>query len=50
MLIHELLNKFPDRVPEESPMIIFDSKSAVCMNNMVGILSSQVIFLEEYIW
>ena len=33
MLIHELLNKDPDIVPEEYPLIILDSKSAVCMDN-----------------
>ena len=31
MLINELLNKDPDIVPEKSPIIILDSKSAVCM-------------------
>ena len=31
MLIHELLNKDPDVVPEENTIIILDSKSAVCM-------------------
>ena len=31
MLIHELLNKDPDIVPEESPLIVLDSKSAMCM-------------------
>ena len=31
MLMHELLNKYPDIVPEEDPLIILDSKSAVCM-------------------
>ena len=31
MLIHELLNNDPDTVPEESPLIILDIKSAVCM-------------------
>ena len=31
MLIHEFLNKDPDIVPEESPLIFLDSKSAVCM-------------------
>ena len=30
MLIHELLNKDPDIVLEEAPLIILDSKSAVC--------------------
>ena len=32
MLIHELLNKDPDIVPEEAPLIILHSKSAVCMD------------------
>ena len=31
MLIHELLNKDPDIVPEEAPLVSFDSKSAMCM-------------------
>ena len=31
MLIHDLLNKDPDIVPEESPQSILDSKSSVCM-------------------
>ena len=31
MLIYELLKKDPDIVPEECPLIILDSKSAVCM-------------------
>ena len=31
MLIHELLNKDLDIVPREAPMIILDSKTAVCM-------------------
>ena len=31
MLIHELFNKDPDIVPEESPLIISDRNSAVCM-------------------
>ena len=33
MLIHELLNKYPDIVPEEAPLLILDSKSAMCMDN-----------------
>ena len=33
MFIHELLNKDTDIVPEEAPLIIFYSKSAVCMAN-----------------
>ena len=31
MLIHEFLNKDPDIVLEESPLIVLDSKSAMCM-------------------
>ena len=31
MLIHELLNKDPDIVLEEDPLIVLDSKSAMCM-------------------
>ena len=31
MLIHELLNKDPDIVPKEAPLIVVDSKSAMCM-------------------
>ena len=33
MLIHELLNKNPDIVPEEAPLIVLDIKSAMCMAN-----------------
>ena len=33
MLIHELLNKDQDIVPEEDPLIVFDSKYAMCMAN-----------------
>ena len=33
MLIHELLNKDPNIVPEEDPMIILDSKYSACMDN-----------------
>ena len=33
MLINELLNKDPDIVPEEDPLIVLDSKSAMCMAN-----------------
>ena len=29
MLIHELLNKDPDIVPEESPLLVLDSKFAM---------------------
>ena len=31
MLIHELLNKDPDIVLEEAPLIVLDSKSYMCM-------------------
>ena len=31
MLVHELLNKDTDIFPEEDPIIILDSKPAVCM-------------------
>ena len=31
MLIRELLNKYPDIVPEEAPLVVLDSKSAICM-------------------
>ena len=31
MSIHELLNEDPDMVPKESPLIVLDSKSAMCM-------------------
>ena len=33
MLIRDLLNKDPDIVPEEDPLIDFDSKSSMCMTN-----------------
>ena len=32
MLIHELLNNDPDIVSEETPMIVLDSKSDICMD------------------
>ena len=31
----DLLNKDPDTVPEESPLITFDKKSAICMANHI---------------
>ena len=31
MLIHEFLNEDPDMVPKESPLIVLDSKSAMCV-------------------
>ena len=31
MLVAELLNEDPDMVPKESPLIVLDRKSAMCM-------------------
>ena len=31
MLIHELLNEYPDMVPKEDPLIVLDGKSDMCM-------------------
>ena len=31
MLVHELLNEYPDMVPKEAPLIVLDSKAAMCM-------------------
>ena len=31
MLVHELLNEDPDMDPKEAPLIVLDSKSAMCM-------------------
>ena len=33
LLIHNFLDKDPDIVTEEAPLIILDSKSDVCMSN-----------------
>ena len=33
MLIREFFNKDPDKVPEEAPLVVLDSKSAMCMAN-----------------
>ena len=33
MLIHVFLNKYPDIVPEEAPLIVLDKKSDMCMAN-----------------
>ena len=64
-LIHKFLNKDPDIVPEEAPLIVLDSKSAMCMDNngMFGILTiishahsrfniqdNQRRFLWDYVW
>ena len=32
MLVHELLNEDPEIVPKEAPLIVLDSKSAMCMD------------------
>ena len=32
MLIHELLNEDPEMVPKEAPLVVLDSKSAICMD------------------
>ena len=32
MLVHELLNEDPDIFPKEVPLIVLDSKSAMCMS------------------
>ena len=31
MLIHDFFNKDPDTVTEEAPLVVSDSKSAMCM-------------------
>ena len=31
MLVHEFLNEDPDMVPKEAPLIVLNSKSAMCM-------------------
>ena len=36
MLIQELLNKDPDIVPEEVPLVVLDSTSVICMANSVN--------------
>ena len=32
MLVHELLNEYPDMVPNENPLIVLDRKSAMCIS------------------
>ena len=49
ILIHELLNKDPGIVPEETPLIILDSKYDVCMANNGKDTKHTIFFLEEYI-
>ena len=31
MLVHELLNEYPDMITKEAPLIVLDSKYAMCM-------------------
>ena len=31
MLVHDFFNEDPDMVPKEAPLIVLDSKSAMCM-------------------
>ena len=31
MLVHEFLNEDPDMVSKETPLIVLDGKSAICM-------------------
>ena len=45
MLIHELLNKDPDKVPDEAPLIILNNKPAVCMDKIARIPIKQCKFL-----
>ena len=33
MINNEFLNKYPDVVPEQAPLIILDVKSSICMAN-----------------
>ena len=49
MLIHEFFNKDTDIVPEEDPLIILDSKSAVFMAKILRIPITQGTFIEDYI-
>ena len=53
MLIHELLKKDPEIFPEEAPLIVLDSKSAMCMANNgkdtkpTGYISSRMHFVRN---
>ena len=49
MLIYKLLNKDPDMVPEESPLIVLDSKSDMCMANNGKDTKTQVTLQVECI-
>ena len=48
MLIHELLNKDPDIVTEEAPLIVLNSKLGVCLAIMVSTPITPGTFQEEY--
>ena len=48
MLINELLNKDPDTVPEEAPLIILDSNSSVYMANN-GKDTKQTSYIERWV-
>ena len=48
MLVHEFLNKNPDIVPYEAPILLY-SNSSVCTANNGKVPSTQGTFLEEYI-
>ena len=37
ILFHELLNEDPDMVPKEAPLIVLDSKSAMCLVCLVSL-------------
>ena len=49
MLINELLNKDPDIVPEEAPLIVLDSKSDMCMANNCKDINTPDTLQREYI-
>ena len=49
MLINSFLNKDPDIIPEEAPLIILDSKCALCMANNGKYAKHTRKFLEDYI-
>ena len=54
MLVHEFLNEDPDMVPKEAPLIVFDSKFAMCMakngknNKHTRHIARRMHFLEEW--
>ena len=51
MLIHELLNKDPDIVPEEAPLIVLDSKSDMCMSkNGKRKMKSHILRTKTVLW